>query len=257
MSKEFTSADWEFVKARANATAAQIRAKGATADDFVSLPPIPQSQIDDFARVTGYALPPDFVDFVTKFAGGWKFYWSLSLKNSNAWAEVPVDMGSFGGNAEPTLGNPHMETPVDMGSFGGNAEVPFIGATPKTSLLDLYRSFQSEMGASYLNDQSTIELLPALFPLHSWDGGGGDYTVLRLDMKPARVYYLDHEIMWPIDDEHIIGRGFKEFVLGWANFGFPQCEYHSCWVNPQTQEPDDHSAKAETWRKWLADPKAV
>ncbi|HEX5245131.1 MAG TPA: hypothetical protein VFW23_17865 [Tepidisphaeraceae bacterium] len=235
MSKEFTSADWEFVEARANATAAQIRAKGATADDFAALPPIPQSQIDDFARATGYALPPDFVDLVTKFAGGWKFYWSLSLKNSNVWAKVPVDMGSF----------------------GGNAEVPFIGATAKNSLLDLYRSFQSEICASYLNDQSTIELLPALYPLHSWDGGGGDYTVLRLDVEPSRVYYLDHEIMWPIDDEHMIGRGFKEFVLGWANFGFPQCEYHSCWVNPQTQEPDDRSAKAETWRKWLADPKAI
>jgi hypothetical protein len=95
---------------------------------------------------------------------------------------------------------------------------------------------------------------PALFPLHTCDGSGGDYTVLRLDVTPAKVEYLDHELAGPVDDEHTIGIGFREFVLGWANLGFPQCEYHSCWVNPQTRQPADTSREADVWRGWLIVP---
>lgn len=234
MGNAFSTSDWDFIRSRAMTTGAQLQAKGATVWDFAPLPPIPRSQIDHFTRKTGFTLPGDFVDLLTKFAGGWKFYWGLYVKKTGA----------------------ILESPVFMGNFGGNAEVPFIGATKKETLLDQYQSFQSEIQGSFFGDPETLKLIPALFPLHTWDGGGGDYTALRLDVSPARVYYLDHEIGHPIDDEHAIGSGFREFVLGWSNLGFPQCTYHSCWVNSQTRQPDDASANADIWRKWLADPNA-
>ena len=235
MGNAFTVSDWDLVRTRASTTASQLRAKGATVWDFAPLPPVPQSQLDDFSRKTGLALPLDFADLLTKFAGGWKFYWCLNVKKTDKW----------------------LKPAVFMGNFGGNAEVPFIGATTEGTLFDQYQGFQSEIHDTYLDDPETLRVVPALFPLHGWDGGGGDYTVLRLDVSPARVYYLDHEIAWPVDDEHALGTEFREFVLGWSNLGFPQCEYHSCWVNPESRQPDDKSANADVWRKWLADPNAA
>jgi len=235
MGNAFTASDWELVRTRAANTAARLRGKGATVWDFEPLPPVPRSQLDDFARETGLALPGDLADLLTKFAGGWKFYWCLKLKDTDTWLKPP----SF------------------MGSFGGNAEVPFIGATKKDAVLDQYHSFQAEIRNTYLDNPETLKVVAALFPLHGWDGGGGDYTVLRLDVSPARVYYLDHEVGWPVDDRHALGTGFREFLLGWSNLGFPQCEYHSCWVNPESRQPDDESANADIWRTWLADPGAA
>ncbi len=235
MGNTFTASDWELVRTRATATAVQLRAKGATVWDFAPLSPVPLAQLDGFTRATGFVLPGDFADLLTKFAGGWKFYWCLKVKKTDTW----------------------LQPPVSMGNFGGNAEVPFVGATVDETLLGRYRSFQSEIRETYLDNPETLEVLPALYPLHGFDGGGGDYTVLRLDVSPARVYYLDHEINWPVDDDHVLGTGFREFVLGWSNLGFPQCEHHRDWVNPQTREPDDTSANADTWRKWLADPNAA
>jgi hypothetical protein len=232
MANTFTASDWELIRKRAASTATQLRAKGATVSEFQPLPPISQQQLNQFARETGLVLPGDFSDLLTKFAGGWNFYWSLHVKHNKIWLK-------------PT---------ASVGTFGGNGEVPFIGASKDQTLLDLYRSFQTDIHGTYLDDPDTLKLIPTLFPLHGWDGGGGDYTVLRLDVSPACVYYLDHEIGWPVDNEHVIGRGFREFVLGWANLGFPQCEYHSRWVNPETRQPDDLGSKAESWRKWLSDP---
>lgn len=234
MGNTFTASDWEFVRTRATATAAQVRAKGATVWDFAPLPPIPHSQLDNFTRETGFTLPADLAELVTRFAGGWKFYWCLHVKTMDKFL-IP---------------------PVDMGQFGGNGDVPFIGATADETLLDRYRSFQSDI-RKYLDDPETLKVIPSLFPLHRWDGGGGDYTVLRLDMSPARVYYLDHELMWPVDAEHVIGVGLREFVLGWAHLAFPSCDSHDCWVNPLTREPDANSSKADMWRKWIADANAV
>lgn len=169
MGKAFTASDWELVRVRATAVGAQMRAKGATVWDFAPLPPVRKAQLDQFTRQTGLAMPGDFADLLTKFAGGWKFYWNLSVKKTDSW----------------------LKPPVFMGNFGGNAEVPFIGATAKETLLDRYHAFQFNIRNSYLDDPGALKVVPALFPLHTWDGGGGDYTVLRLDVSPARVYYLD------------------------------------------------------------------
>ena len=73
MGNAFTASDWELVRTRAITTAAQLRAKGATVWDFALLPPVPRSQLDDFTHQTGFALPGDFADLLTKFAGGWEF----------------------------------------------------------------------------------------------------------------------------------------------------------------------------------------
>ena len=100
-------------------------------------------------------------------------------------------------------------------------------------------------------------MLPSLFPVHLFEGGGGDYLVLRLDVTPAKVYYLDHELVWQVDEDHVIGIGFGEFILSWANLGFPGCEYHSCWVNPQTHCLDGGSPNALAWLAWLAEPSAA
>jgi hypothetical protein len=235
MGNAFMQTDWDLVRARANATARQLRAKGVTVSDFSPLPPIPTSQIVEFSDETGISLPTDFVELVTKFAGGWNFYWSLCIEEFGQW----------------------LKPPYFVGNFGGNSEVPFIGATREQTLLDQYRSFQNEIKNTYLSDPQTLELMPFVFPLHTWEGGGGDYTVLRLDTSPARIYYLDHEMMWPINDKHLVGSGFREFVLGWSNLGFPQFEYYSCWVDQRTKQPDDKSPNAQKWRNWLGDTEAA
>jgi hypothetical protein len=238
MGNAFTQVDWDLVQTRAGSVGAQLRAKGAEVWDFEPLPPVPRAQLEEFTRKTRIVFPSDFVDLVTNFAGGWNFSWCLFETKTGKW----------------------LKSPVFMGNFGGNAEVPFIGASTDETLLDRYESFQDEIRNSIhnrnscLEDSETLRLLPALFPLHTCDGSGGDYTVLRLDVAPAKVYYLDHELAWPLDDEHTIGIGFREFVLGWANLGFPQCEYHSCWVNPQTRQPADTSREADVWRGWLIVP---
>jgi hypothetical protein len=82
MGNAFTISDWDLVCTRAATTAAQLRAKGATVWDFEPPPPVPQSQIEEFRRQTGLALPGDFTDLLTKFAGGWKFYWCLGLEKT-------------------------------------------------------------------------------------------------------------------------------------------------------------------------------
>jgi hypothetical protein len=190
------------------------------------LPPIPLSQVQAFSRATGHTLPPDFVDLVTKFAGGWNFYWALS-REDDTW----------------------LEPPVYMGEFGGNGEVPFIGATTETTLLDLYNNFQDEIRKGWRLNDDTKAILPALFPLQSWEGGGADFLVLRLDVSPAQVLYLDHEGAWR---GTVIGAGFREFLLGWANLGFPELASHESWAS--SGRPQDTGPAADQWRAWLANP---
>ena len=221
MGNTFTQADWEHVRARAVTVAGQLCAKGADVWDFEALPPVEQGQLDQFTRATGLALPNDLADLLTRFAGGWTFAWSLGFEE-----------------------NP----PVCMGTSGGNAEVPFIGATAASTLLDRYTAFQAEIRQGYRLEAGTEAMLPALLPLHTWDGGGGDYTVLRLNVTPAEVLFLDHERAWRAT---VIGTGFRDFVIGWANLGFPQTAYHFTWV--ASGRPDDASPTAERWRAWLAD----
>lgn len=233
MGNAFTSSDWAMVQTNASTTAAQLRAKGAAVGDFTRLPPVPESQLVDFTRETGLAFPSDFADLVTKFAGGWKFDWCLHVKKTDRW----------------------LKPPAFVSNFGGNSEVPFIGATAAETLLDRYWAFQARIHSTYLDDPDTLKVMPALFPLHSWDGGGGDYTVLRLDVSPSRIYYLDHEAEWAVNA--VIGEGFREFVLDWASLGFPECAYYRAWLNARTQEPIESRLKAERWRKWLADPHAT
>jgi hypothetical protein len=229
----FTGSDWDLVRTRADATAAQLRAKGATADDFRPLPPVPESQLVDFNRQTGFSLPGDFAGLVTKYVGGWWFDWTMWRRDSDD----------------------RLRPPVRFGDRGGNAEVSFIGVTAKTTLLQLYEELRFEVRMR-ADDPSIVDGIRVLFPLHLFDGGGDDFTVLRLDVSATRIYYLDHEYGWMADDQHMRGLGFREFVLAWSNLGFPACEPYELWVNPETRTPDDSSPKAEIWRKWLADPHA-
>jgi hypothetical protein len=140
-----------------------------------------------------------------------------------------------------------------MGDDGGNSEVPFIGATATETLFDRYQAFQSELGP-LVDYTDSLRALPALFPLHSYEGNNGSYAVLRLDVSPARIYYLYGSLGCPLDDEYWIGTGFREFLMRWSHLGF--LAIHNCqhWVNFSTHQPDDAGAKAEAWRKWLAAP---
>jgi len=240
MGSAFTKTDWEFVRNRAISIKAQLRAKGQPVDhflpgDFEPLPHIPMSQIEEFYSQTGYAFPNDFVDLVTKFAGGWRFYWSLCI------SQTPFKC---------------LEPPVYLGNFGGSSEAPFIGASKDNTLLKIYGEFQRNLSQHYRRPSEQIEIDPALFPLNDFEGGEGDMTVMRLDRIPTEIHFLDHEGGHCVYEKDLIGLGFREFVLSWADLGFPGCDYHRSWVNRQTHQPDHLSAKANAWRAWLADPNA-
>ncbi|MDQ2686834.1 MAG: SMI1/KNR4 family protein [Armatimonadota bacterium] len=235
MADNFTAADWNHLQERASTLTGQLQAKGVTVEPFNPMPPIPRSQVDDFEEQTGLRLPQDFVDLVTQFAGGWRFYWNLEVQADRRW----------------------LRPPAYMGDFGGNSEVPFIGASEGCPLLKLYNTFQEEIRDDAPDDPDTLAALSAMFPLHLTDGGGGDYTVLRLDTSPVEVVYLDHESRRRLGDNRILGHGLSAFLRRWANLSFPQCEYHHSWVDASRREPDDESLRAQEWGAWLSNPSAA
>jgi len=228
MSDRFSEQDWSMVRERLNDVAAQFKSLGATVWPAELFPPVAEAQIKEFEASTTLSLPQDFADLVTRFAGGWKFYWCLARPKSDDW----------------------LKPPVFMGNFGGNGEVPFIGATASDTLLSLYRELQAEVTES-IDDPESQAIVRASFPLHLFDGRGGDYTVLRLDTDPTEVLFLDHEAGWEVREDHVIGRGFRNFLLRWAEIGFPQTEYYNSWLDEEARLPDNASEKAETWLAWL------
>ncbi|MFO0891418.1 MAG: SMI1/KNR4 family protein [Isosphaeraceae bacterium] len=234
----FTDADWQHLTARLNRVASCLKAKGATVWAPEFLPPIGRSQVDDFEAQTGLRFPEDLVDLVTKYTGGWKFYWNLCVETEGRW----------------------LEPPSRLANFGGNAETHFVGASQRETLLDCYRTFQEQIHETYLvdsGDPETLRLMPKVFPLLVCEGGGADTLVLRLDTDPAEVVYLDHEYVYEIDEEHVLGRGLGEFLRRWADVGFPECGELDDLIDAPTRQIDGASQRAQDWLRWLDDPSAT
>jgi hypothetical protein len=175
---------------------------------------------------------------VTRYAGGWRYYWNLGVG-----PKYKIERW--------------LKPPVFVGDFGGNGEVPFIGASPARPLLEVFTEFQVELDDYGPEEPEMREIARKSFPLHTFEGGGGDKVVLRLDLDPARVCLLDHEAGWEFRDEFIICDGFGEFLTGWATLGFPECEDYSQWVDAERRRPMSSGPKFEAWLAWLADPAAA
>lgn len=236
MGDSWEKADWEFVEGRIRTVQSQLRAKGARIFEYQPLKPIPGQQLAAVEKKAGHLFPPDFVDLVTKFTGGWKFGWGLV--KAEKWTE------------------PLKTIPPFAGTFGGNAEVFFIGGSAKTPLFQHYDYLQKQMIEWDFSGELDRNIARALFPLHTFEGGGGNFSAIDLRSTPTRVYYLDHEIAHCMDEEHLIGVGFREFVMAWARLGFPELGTYSCFTNSTTHLPDDSTPEAKAWLEWLADPKA-
>jgi hypothetical protein len=221
----FTEADWQLVCERAATLVEQLGAKGARARPMRPLPPMRPEWVGEWEKETGLRLPADFVDLLTKFAGGWWFHWDLYSAQKGV----------------------RLQPPVCPARSGGNPEVPLLGC---------YSEFQVTLNETPIEDEETLAVQKAFYPLYEFEGGGGDYLVLRLDKTPAEVVYLDHEKDWAVGEEQIICRGFGEFLRRWARMGFPACSSFENWVNPQTRMPDDESDQVKAWWAWLADPLA-
>jgi hypothetical protein len=125
-----------------------------------------------------------------------------------------------------------------------HSEVPFIGATSDNPLITISTSFQEDIQYCEVAN-STLDILPALFPLYTYEEGGADYTVIRLDRDPAEVVYLDHELNYEITDEQIIAKSFALFLRRWANMGFPSCQ------NLRDGRLNGGSPENKTWWAWL------
>ena len=113
-----------------------------------------------------------------------------------------------------------LKPPVFMGNFDGNGEVPFIGASARLSLLQVFTEFQAELDEFGPEEPEMREIARKSFPLHTCEGGGGDKVVLRLDLSPARVCLLNYETGWEFRDEFIICEGFGEFLRDGQRLAF-------------------------------------
>jgi len=214
--------------------ARRVLAKGGEVEGPDLLPPIPLSQVDEIERFTGLSLPKDFVETVTQFSGGFKFAWSL---RSNMNQKFPLE--------------------------GGNWEVPFIGVSETKSLLEVYKEFQEGFltGAcnwiywSEFDDNEDIRLtrsaLRYCFPLYSFCGGGGDFLVLRFDVKPSQILYLDHEWGFSVSGRAVLGCGFVDFVTIWSNLGYPEVDRYSVFFDEDKGAISDETEMAREWKRWL------
>ncbi|MEW4571416.1 hypothetical protein AB1L88_26375 [Tautonia sp. JC769] len=234
----FAESDWRHLTSRMAWVEGRLKAKGATVRSPDLMPPVDRAQVDAFSDRTGLRLPQDLIDLVTGFAGGWSFSWNLGVAGTDRW----------------------LRPGVDVGAFGGNGEVPFLGASRETTLLDLYQQFQEEIHDTFFADAGDAESLrrmPSVFPLHLFEGGGGDSTVLRLDTSPCEVVFLDHEKTYRIDEGQVIGRGLGDFLRRWANVGFVSCEYLDVFIDAEGRDIDDVGIAAREWIRWLDDPEAA
>jgi hypothetical protein len=240
MNDAFAESDWKALNDRMAWVEGRVHAKGGSVEGPIMLPPVDAKQVEAFTAATGLRLPQDLVDLVTRFAGGWSFSWMLYDREADR--EIA----------------PPLESRISI--FGGNSEVPFVGATRDETLLDLYRQFQEQIGDTFFvddGDERSRELMPSVFPLHFCEGGGADYTVLRLDTSPCEVVFLDHDAVYAIDDEHVIGRGLGDFLRRWAAVGFPSCEYLlDGVVDPERGVIDEAAPVVRDWLRWLDDPEA-
>ncbi len=219
----------------------RVAAKGGEIQKPEIFPPVPPSQVEEFERATGLRLPTDFVDVVTNYTGGFRFAWSLyNIYDKSKYILTKTAIR------------------------GGNWEVPFIGASQRKSLLDLYQELQNEfLGScnwifrSEFDDnediQETRKVIPYCFPLYLFSGGGGDYTVLRIDVEPAQIIYLDHEWGFSVRDRAILGRGFVDYVTTWSNLGYPEVDRYCGFFEETTGTLSDTGSLAQEWMKWLSE----
>jgi hypothetical protein len=230
----FTASDWQHLTSQMAWVEGRMRAKRLTVDSPQFLPPIPGSQVEAFTRETGFLLPDDLIDLLTKFAGGWSFYWCLCAEAEDRWPE-PAGYVS---------------------TFGGNGEVPFIGASRENTLLSLYNEFQHLLQRTMLVEPEfahTMKVMTAVLPLYSCEGGGGDFTVMRLDTSPCEILFLDHADCYDIHSKSIIGRGLTDFLRRWANIGFPSCDHIASHVDRTSGCINSQSAEVQKWLGWLSD----
>jgi hypothetical protein len=92
--------DWQSITDRAVAINQHLRRRDQHVDLFTVLPPIDSKQIAHFNSKAGYKLPTDFVQFLTKYAGGWRFSWSLYELKEKGHDQPEWSPGSTGGNSE-------------------------------------------------------------------------------------------------------------------------------------------------------------
>jgi hypothetical protein len=227
MEEAFTQDDWLQITDRVVAVSYFLRQKKCDVNLFRALPPVEKSQVGEFQRKTGLRFERDFQDFVKSCAGGWRFSLSLFLDNKSG----------------------PLEPPVKMGTFGGNSNADFIGASENFTLLQAYEEFQTIARDSYIENEETLAILPALFPLQLSEGGGADFTVLRLDMKPAEVHFLSHDEDYALrENSSLLARGFRQFLLRWSSLGFLSLEHVGAG--------EDDPVKTRAWWDWLSDPTA-
>lgn len=228
MQAAFSQQDWERVHDRLTTAAVDLQAVGASVAPPQILPPIPESQLLEFQASTGLALPEDLSQMLTRFSGGWYFSWNLSTK----------------------LQESQIDRSFDVGGSGGNGEVQFIGADESSTLLSRHQELQ-DFAERWIGNQETRNIIKSSFPLHLFEGGGGDLALLRLDKSPAEIVYLDHEMGWEFGDEHVVARGFRYFLLGWAELAFPGLSYHRSWTSGDGTILEPSSEKAKKWLAWL------
>jgi hypothetical protein len=134
MADNFTREDWYHVRSQADLMAVRLRAKGIRTFGIEPLPPVDRQQGREFYQATGKTLPLEFINLVTKYAGGWAFQWSLSI---DEWS-FDVD-----------------DAPAEFGC----GEV-FIGVSSTNTILSEYTTFQNRIPA-----RSRSDATPFLFPL--------------------------------------------------------------------------------------------
>jgi hypothetical protein len=216
----------------------RVLEKGGRVDQLTVFPPTSQSTVESFEHEIGYRLPEDFVYMLRQETGGFWFAWSFGL------ASVPIHSD----------GN------------GGNVEVAFVGLEEFGSLSTLYRDFQGRLRRTYLyspdydNDREALitrRVLTRCFPLYMDYSSEGDSLVLRCDVEPAEVLFLDHEIGYQTHGGAVVGRGYREFLDNWSQLGFPRFNPRSRFINVATGCLD-HSIEASLqWKAWLSNDEQV
>lgn len=216
----------------------RVLAKGGRVDQLVVFPPAYQSAVESFEQEIGYRLPKDFVTMLLRETGGFRFAWS------------------FGAAAVPDHADGN----------GGNAEVAFVGLEEFGSLATIYRDFQNRLKRTYLyspdydSDREflmTRRVLNRCIPLYQDYSSEGDYLVLRCDVEPAEVLFLDHELGYPTHGRAVVGRGYRDFLDNWSQLGFPRFNTHSRFINVETGCLDHTIVASREWKAWLNNDERV
>jgi hypothetical protein len=239
MSREMSQKVWDRWQSNLHWVIERILLKGGKVREPEILPPIPVSEVDEFETVTGLCLPKDFADMVVNFGGGFGVAWSLY-----------------------NVYDQNRDVLIRASARGGNWEVPFIGATERTSLLDLYHKFQHDFhtvcswifSRDFDDDEDTQEcrrVIPHCFPLYLDGGGGGDYTVLRIDTDPAQILHLDHEWCFCVRGRAVLGSGYADYVTRWSTLGYPEVNGYSDFYSEEIRTLDVAGKTAKFWMQWL------